>query len=213
MSRDVHPARLAGPIVDSEFLSRPHQPLLVGQAPSKNSDRSDPLGDGRSSKFMAKVCGMSHSDFKDFFRRANLLAYWPGYSEGKGDAFPLLPAVIAADRLKKAAGSRITVLLGKKVAQAYGWEPGRDFLEWRGAELLFPHPSKVSHWWNSEENMLRARMVMSELVAFLKGERHELPSGCELSDRDLLEVVGGSKISAADARRNRGPGGGNGPWG
>ena len=35
----------------------------------------------------------------------------------------------------------------------------------------------------------------------------------ELTDDELMQIVGGSKLSAQFARENRGPGGGHGPWG
>ena len=51
--------------------------ILVGQAPSRNSDPSSPLSKGASVE-----------EYLDAFERRNVLNAWPGRSM-KGDAFPM----------------------------------------------------------------------------------------------------------------------------
>lgn len=44
-------------------------------------------------------------------------------------------------------------------------------------------------------------------------EKSVVDESRELTDEELKQVVGGSKLSAQLARENRGRGGGQGPWG
>lgn len=128
--------------------------VLVGQAPSRGSDPKRPLS-GRSGEFLSLLAGFP---VRRRFELRNLLDVFPG-KKGKGDAFPLWKARLAAWELTKKLKGRRVVLLGQNVARAFGmarrglfhWEPG----PWPIRETaVFPHPSGINLFWNSPVNRL-----------------------------------------------------------
>lgn len=132
--------------------------VIIGQAPSSTSDPSVPLS-GKSGKFLAKLAGVPFEKLGDVFERVNVLNEHPGNAKKKGDKFPMRLARPAAAALKPSLSGRKVVLLGKKVAEAFGHD-GAPF-EWvpdpAGFEVATcPHPSGVNLFWNSVENRAEA---------------------------------------------------------
>lgn len=94
----------------------------------------------------------------------------PSVHYSTGDEFPLAEAQAAAAALEGSGALRpykLAVLLGLGVARAFGIEHPKFFklLSPSGAKgmtkvLIFPHPSGVSHFWNSAENRTMASNVI-----------------------------------------------------
>lgn len=139
----------------------PWRVVLVGQAPYRGGDPTKPLT-GRTGKKLAKLAGLKFPvQYARTFELRNVLDFYPGRSpHGKGDAFPLVDARMAADELVRELSGRTVVMLGQGVARAFRI-PGLPFLNWhveRGIVWgLMPHPSPIVRWWNIEENVERAR--------------------------------------------------------
>lgn len=136
--------------------------LVVGQAPSARTIGRPPLS-GPSGVKLARLVGASA--LSDIAEPANLLPSFPG-KRGKGDAFPMGPAREAAQR--EAIGGRVVVLLGRKVAEAFGLK-GLPYLQWcrhrGGRVVVVPHPSGVNRWWNEAANVAAAREVLVTALA------------------------------------------------
>jgi len=71
--------------------------LIVGQAPSRDSDPAEPFS-GASGARLAALCGLTHAEFLSAFARVNLLSAFPGKAS-KGDLFPLAEACEAFEDL------------------------------------------------------------------------------------------------------------------
>lgn len=137
----------------------PHNVLLVGEAPTRTGPKFPRPGDTPTGKRIAALGGQ-------WIPRCNLLTYYPGQS-GKGAHFPLSDGREAAQRLLRRTPKRVTlVFMGKRVANAFGWQG--DYLKWgllNGREIVtMPHPSGVNRWWNDPRNVELA----SQFVASLK---------------------------------------------
>ena len=141
------------------------KPLIVGQAPSKDTDGRPPFS-GRSGKRLAELLGVPHECLGELFDLANLVPTFPG-KQGKGDAFPMDVARANAARLNP-WGRPFVLLVGKQVAQACGFKHASYF------DLLFmnnvstfivPHPSGVNRWWNDPANREKAEAFMRALPA------------------------------------------------
>lgn len=118
--------------------------VLVGQAPSRRSDPARPLS-GRSGDFLSTAAGFKIGGAFDL---RNLLSGFPG-KKGKGDAFPLWKAKIAAWALCRELKGRRVVLLGQNVARAFGF--GRpELMTWVAGPwplwetAVLPHPSGIN---------------------------------------------------------------------
>ncbi len=139
--------------------------MIVGQAPGRSRGSALPL-EGPSGDRLARLAGMSGHD--DLRRRATLVNLLPGFpgKSGKGDAFPLPEARLAAFRMRLGRGR--VLLAGKAVARAFGLQvlPYFRWTRHRRAWLaVIPHPSGVSHWWNEPRNVRRARRFMRSVFA------------------------------------------------
>ncbi len=127
------------------------RPLLIAEAPGMRNGRTRPL-DGPSGTRLAACMGLTIEEMRARFNVRNLLAEWPGAC-GAGSRFPMHAARYAAARVR-VAGKPYVILLGKRVASAFG--VCAPFLEWcevRGIRAaVVPHPSGVNHWWNEQAN-------------------------------------------------------------
>lgn len=147
--------------------------LIVGEAPGRATSQFD---ESLVRQDLADLCDCHLLTFTKHFARTNLLPEWPGRSEsGKGDLFPLAEArknaALLVMSLEWLRFKRI-VLLGRRVERAFGWRPGAWF-QWYplatrddGVErklAVSPHPSKVSRWWNSSDNVMLAAEFWYEL--------------------------------------------------
>lgn len=109
----------------------------------------------------------------------------PSVHYSTGDEFPLAEAQAAAAALECSGALRpykLAVLLGLGVARAFGIEQPKFFklLSPSGAKgmkvLVFPHPSGVSHFWNSAENRVMAsKVIRGALRSALGPVRYDAP--------------------------------------
>ncbi len=118
---------------------------------------------------LAALFGMDYEAWLSTFSRLNVFTEWPG-KDGKGDRFPMS---LARERARSICiEGRTTFLLGKRVAQAFGFRPAARFLsdysspagKWR--IMIVPHPSGINTWWNDPANVRRAK---KEVRRFLDG--------------------------------------------
>lgn len=65
--------------------------VLVGQAPSRDTDGSAPFS-GRSGRRLELLAGIEPGELPSKFALANVLQRWPGSAVGKGDLFPAAEA-------------------------------------------------------------------------------------------------------------------------
>lgn len=140
------------------------RPLLIGQAPSRDSDPARPFS-GRSGRFLERLAGLPEGGLAVAFELANLVDRWPGASpRGKGDRFPKNLARLAADRFD--LRGRTVVFAGLAVARAFGFaKPPVGFAPHRGGLcVVIPHPSGVNLWWNDPTNRALAADVLRSLV-------------------------------------------------
>lgn len=160
------------------------RPILIGQAPGPNTDPSLPLyphpstsAGGRLAQFM----GLGAEDYIDAFERLNLVQEYPGRRK-HDDKFPLYQARLRAGELRPLMRGRTVILMGRKVASAWG-EPvaQAEFFEWVrcgtfGTMLaVVPHPSGRNHWYNSSENRQQARIFWMTVIAPLLGQGQPTP--------------------------------------
>jgi uracil-DNA glycosylase len=137
--------------------------LFVGQAPGPRSGASTrPFEGSYSGRRLASLLELSNEDMLARHDFVNLLDEFPGKNDSnhpRGDAFPLRKAREAARRIAPTFAGRAVVLLGRNVVDAFELEI--DWFEWRpeleSLVAACPHPSGVSHWWNSPLNVERAR--------------------------------------------------------
>ncbi len=148
--------------------------LILGQAPSRETV-GKPAFSGKSGPRFAEMLGVRHPDLWDLFEVANLLNHFPGDPKDRtkrGDAFPLIEAKMAAERIRPSLSRRVVVMVGKNVQRAFALTGG--FFEWRIAfatpefdsafdYCVVPHPSGVSFFWNSQENVALAREFMRSI--------------------------------------------------
>ena len=139
--------------------------MIIGQAPGQKGN-GEPLA-GKAGRRLAALCGLSLDAYLARFRRVNLLPTFPGKA-GKGDAFPLPAAREAARALLPALEGRRVVLLGGRVAAAFGlhrapllvWQP------FHGAWVaVAPHPSGLNRFWNDPRNVRRAQQFWRTFAA------------------------------------------------
>lgn len=111
------------------------KPLIIGQAPGPNTDPRHPLpplptscAGGR----LAELAGLTPKEYLRTFDRTNLLQFFPGRNMCS-DKFPKPAAEIGAGAMKPLLGGRTVILLGRKVAEAFGY-PARnlDWHKWGG---------------------------------------------------------------------------------
>ena len=91
--------------------------MIIGQAPGRQGT-GEPLS-GKAGRRLAALCGLDLDAYLARFQRVNLLPVFPGKA-GKGDRFPLPPAREAARALLPTLEGRRVVLLGGRVAAAFG---------------------------------------------------------------------------------------------
>lgn len=132
------------------------KPYVVGEAPGPRP--GVPLEAAR--KRLAGLCGVSPSVLADRMEWVNLLAAWPGYGPSGGSTFPMDAAREAAARLSEV---RPLILLGKRVAKAFGVE--QPWFWWVDNIAVVPHPSGLNRWWNDPQNTARATEFWKLVIA------------------------------------------------
>ncbi len=133
----------------------PVKPLLVGEANPYGADPAfalNPLPEHASGGRLARILGLSRGDYLRIFDRRNLCP----------TTWSVPVARREAEAIMRVLG-RDVVLLGSKVAQAFGlrYEPFTT----RGRLHLLPHPSGLSRAWNDPESIPRARALLAGLLS------------------------------------------------
>lgn len=143
--------------------------LLVGEAPGKGGRLGGPVLLGRIGRRLARLMGATEDQYRRRTRRVNLLTRWPGRASGNGSAWPVKRARRSARRMEDAGlfapPDRIVILLGRRVAAAFGLGGAPWFTSFQMASsqgmpaevVVAPHPSGASRWWNEPANVARAR--------------------------------------------------------
>lgn len=138
--------------------------VFVGIDPGeRDGESSTPLDPTwPSGARLAKLIGLSHPEFVRRFDRVNLHPS-PGTSEKEDRR--------AASNLLPLLRGRRVVALGLRVAEAigtpstwFGWSLVRAEGDDGFVGTTVPHPSGLSRWWNSSDNVGLAREFLSHLV-------------------------------------------------
>lgn len=145
------------------------KPLIIGEAPSKHGDPDKPI-EGKIGNRLAHAGGITFEDYMACFERVNLLHVRQEYS-GKGSAFNKAEALEHANKLQKQfVAGRTILLLGKRVAEAFGLNG--DYFDVHFVNdahvYVIPHPSGVNRWWNDPENRSRMEEFMHEVIGGMK---------------------------------------------
>lgn len=140
--------------------------LFIGQAPGRTwGDGSVALG-GRGGAWLAKMAGMTFPAWLELTDRLNVLGFYPGKGEGKGDRFPRKEAAEAAANV--AIDGRRVVYVGREVARAFGHKKVELFAPLRDARAqaawCIPHPSAINRWWNVKANQQTARTFLRSIL-------------------------------------------------
>jgi hypothetical protein len=177
--------------------------LLIGQAPGPNTDPDFPLfplprtsAGGRLQRFL----GMTRSEYLKTFDRVNLLPYFPGRTQKRDDAFPIPAARMAAQILRPMLRSRRVVLVGRKVADAFGLDPKLPWMtptlyrcgprsmtagcKGLAEMMVIPHPSGRNHWYNNPDNQL---LLAEGMGAFIRKSREDAELSCLLLQGEAEE--------------------------
>jgi len=144
--------------------------VLIGEAPGKRGRRGEAALCGRIGRRLAKLMNVTEYDYRWRTRRENLLPRWPGKAPaGHGTAWPAKLARGAARRMERrglfAPRDRVVILLGRRVAAAFGFSQQDWFAPFciaptqglAAAVIVAPHPSGASRWWNEPRNWNAAR--------------------------------------------------------
>jgi uracil-DNA glycosylase len=142
--------------------------LLLGQAPSRESDPDVPLG-GRSGAALAALAGLA--DLRDAFDVENLLPEWPG-KNGKGDRFPIVEARMRLlDLVARERDRERVICVGKNVARAVLPRSRQECFRWYDSPLFWPriavvpHPSGINLVWNDPNARERASKFLRAAAA------------------------------------------------
>lgn len=139
--------------------------LLIGESPNaSHPDGGRPLM-GAIGYRLADLAGLTLAEYTDRTERVNLFERFPGA------VWPRHEARAAAEALAPRLSGRTTLLLGQKVAAAFGWH-SRVFswvrpeaFEYPETRLaVIPHPSSRNLWWNDPENRAAARRFLRATV-------------------------------------------------
>jgi hypothetical protein len=130
------------------------KPLLVGEANPYGADpyyALYPLPENASGGRLARILGLSESQYLRLFDRRNLCPMeWSA------------PVARAQAENIRAEGREHVVLLGAKVARAFGF----DYAPFTGSKhfYLLPHPSGLCRVWNEPDAVQRARQLLAPIL-------------------------------------------------
>lgn len=146
------------------------RPLLVGEVNPRSSDPRlalYPWPAGGAGARLAAHLGLSPREYLEKFDRANL---W-------GEPLPADTRATgaggreAARELLRRRRPRALVLLGRRVATAFGFEDAKMFslrvMQWKGASIwvaVVPHPSGRCREWNDPRARARLRELVDQLT-------------------------------------------------
>lgn len=142
--------------------------LLIGQAPGPNTEPAHPLHPAYSQtgRQLQGLSGLSQTIFLDRFDRVNLLSEFPGRTK-RDDCFPVRDARIAARAMTPFVRERRVILVGRKVATAFGYGEF-DFHTWLTGEdldhfAIVPHPSGRNPWYRTRPQLEQAEAFWNQL--------------------------------------------------
>jgi len=144
------------------------KPYVIGEAPGPRPGA--PLEAAR--RRIARLIREDEAELAELFEWMNLLDEWPGYGPGGGSAFPVEAARRRArmhminTRPAGVTRNRPFVYLGKRVAAAFDFRG--EWFEWHNDQVVTPHPSGLSRWWNDRANEARARQFWTELAMLVR---------------------------------------------
>lgn len=148
--------------------------LLVGQAPGPNTDPDcplEPLPRSGTGGRLAELAGLTPAQYSRLFERTNLLFTFPGRWK-RDDKWPAREARIAASAMKPLLFRRSVILVGRNVADAFGYASDQlDFHEWYEDDrwgfqvAAVPHASGRNHWYRKPGNEAAARAFWTDVVA------------------------------------------------
>ncbi len=149
---------------------------FVGEAPSEKSDPRVPL-QGKSGARLARLCGVSEQELRYRFELLNLLTSFPGEKKWWPEAASARALVLVEENRERVAAGvvQMTVMLGKRVAKAFGLASlcCEEPLAWKasagGLYAYAPHPSGKSRWWNEDGNVEKAAAFLRATVLVAKG--------------------------------------------
>lgn len=140
--------------------------VLVGEAPGRDSivDRPSLALTGDSGKRLCAIAGWDWLDYLRYTERFNLF-YTPQFAWNRWTAKQ------SADELLPMLRNRRVILLGTKVAEAFGqkdapnyrWFTDR-FPQLNVALAFVPHPSGRNRVWNSKAELEKARAFLEMLI-------------------------------------------------
>ena len=142
------------------------RPLLVGEANPHSVDPRHalwPTPPGAAGGRLMRALGMSRGDYLGTFDRANLFIRPPA-------KWSVAAARARAEELLKRADGAVIVLLGARVASAFGAAHLAEFtigpdLSGRQTFARLPHPSGRCRAWNEEGAEQRLRSLMDDVLA------------------------------------------------
>lgn len=146
------------------------KPLLVGELNPYGSDPDMalyPLPEHASGGRLQRILGLSRGEYLRRFDRVNLCTGWWSMKAARERAHE-----IALER-----DGQVVILLGVRVAQAFGFHP-EPFKRWGrsmdsvgpGVVYILPHPSGRNPRWNGELAVEKAREL---LKAYLQSDAPE----------------------------------------
>lgn len=138
--------------------------ILIGQAPSKDTDGKAPFS-GKSGAQLAAWAGVEHEELGIVFDLRNLFNSYLGKTKVKGDVFPVERAKDAAVALRPELRGRKVVMIGYTVAKAFSYRDREPFKWFRvnGTDWCYiPHPSGVNLLYNDPKIVKRAQKILKE---------------------------------------------------
>jgi uracil-DNA glycosylase len=130
--------------------------LIIGEAPSQTGDPSAPL-EGAVGARLAEAANISWGRYLVETERRNIF-------NSPVEPWPFREALIHAQSIWPSLIGRRTILLGKRVAEAFSVK--LEILRWadvddRGTMIaIVPHPSGRNLWWNDPEHRAAARRFL-----------------------------------------------------
>lgn len=143
--------------------------VLIGPNPTIGSNPKEPLYLGGSNrgigKSLVRLSRLDPDSYVIAFERHYLLPLHQGRHRG-GDRLPVHLARQAAKGLVQALRGRTVVLVGRKVAKAFGVDHIAPFVRVEMAEATMtwiPNPCGANRWWNDPANRNAGEAFLSNL--------------------------------------------------
>lgn len=131
--------------------------LVVGEMPG--SPLGGPPLEGATGARLAELMGLQWADYLRVTERLNLVPSWRL-------SWPAVDARARAASLARLFPRRRSILLGRRVAEAFGIECLTGVFEAPegGLVMTLPHPSGRNRWYNSDGNRQTARLLLALMM-------------------------------------------------